>query len=43
MDELYSETLSRPYVNTGGYRIMPSLAYDSAQRGASYARNLCMR
>ena len=37
LDELYSETLSRTYVNTGGYRIMPSRAYGSAQRGALQA------
>jgi EpsI family protein len=34
LDKLYSETLSRTYVNASGYRIMLSLAYGSDQRGA---------
>ena len=34
LDKLYSETLSRTYVNSGGYRIMLSLAYGSDQRGS---------
>ena len=33
LDKLYSETLSRTYVNPDGYRIMLSLAYGSDQRG----------
>jgi len=37
LDKLYSETLSRIYVNAGGYRIMLSLAYGSDQRGALQA------
>ena len=37
LNRLYSETLSRTYVNTGGYRIMLSLAYGSDQRGALQA------
>jgi len=37
LDKLYSETLSRTYVNAGGYRIMLSLAYGSDQRGALQA------
>jgi EpsI family protein len=37
LGKLYSETLSRTYVNTGGYRIMLSLAYGSDQRGALQA------
>jgi len=32
LDKLYSETLSRTYVNANGYRIMLSLAYGSDQR-----------
>jgi len=37
LDKLYNETLSRTYVNAGGYRIMLSLAYGSDQRGALQA------
>ena len=37
LDKLYSETLSRTYVNAGGYRIMLSLAYGSDQRGSLQA------
>jgi EpsI family protein len=34
LDSLYSEILSRTYVNAGGYSIMLSLAYGGDQRGA---------
>jgi EpsI family protein len=37
LDKLYSEVLSRVYVNANGYRIMLSLAYGSDQRGALQA------
>ena len=37
LDKLYSETLTRTYVNASGYRIMLSLAYGSDQRGALQA------
>jgi EpsI family protein len=37
LDKLYSEILSRVYVNSGGYRIMLSLAYGSDQRGSLQA------
>lgn len=37
LDKLYSEILSRVYVNGGGYRIMLSLAYGSDQRGSMQA------
>jgi EpsI family protein len=37
LDKLYSETLSRTYVDASGYRIMLSLAYGSDQRGALQA------
>jgi len=37
LDKLYSETLSRTYVNSGGYRIMFSLAHGSDQRLAFQA------
>lgn len=37
LDKLYSEILSRVYVNSSGYRIMLSLAYGSDQRGALQA------
>jgi len=37
LDKLYSETLSRSYVNSSGYRIMLSLAYGSDQRGSLQA------
>jgi EpsI family protein len=33
LDKLYSQTLSRTYVDSRGYRIMLSLAYGSDQRG----------
>ena len=37
LDKLYSELLSRVYVNASGYRIMLSLAYGSDQRGTLQA------
>ena len=37
LDKLYSQLLSRVYVNAAGYRIMLSLAYGSDQRGALQA------
>ena len=37
LDKLYSELLTRTYVNAQGYRIMLSLAYGSDQRGALQA------
>jgi len=37
LDKLYSDTLSRTYVNVSGYRIMLSLAYGSDQRGTLQA------
>jgi EpsI family protein len=37
LDRLYREILTRTYVNTGGYRIMLSLAYGSDQRGGLQA------
>lgn len=37
LDKLYSETLSRTYVDASGYRIMLSLAYGSDQRGGLQA------
>ena len=37
LDKLYSEILTRVYVNRAGYRIMLSLAYGSDQRGALQA------
>lgn len=37
LDKLYTEILSRTYVNAGGYRIMLSLAYGSDQRGSLQA------
>jgi EpsI family protein len=37
LDKLYSEILSRVYVNGNGYRIMLSLAYGSDQRGTLQA------
>lgn len=37
LDKLYSEILSRTYVNAEGYRIMLSLAYGSDQRGSLQA------
>jgi EpsI family protein len=37
LDKLYSELLTRTYVNASGYRIMLSLAYGSDQRGSLQA------
>jgi EpsI family protein len=37
LDKLYSEVLSRIYVNASGYRIMVSVAYGSDQRGGLQA------
>ncbi len=37
LDKLYSQILSRIYVNDQGYRVMLSLAYGSDQRGALQA------
>lgn len=37
LDKLYSEVLTRVYVNPGGYRIMLSLAYGNDQRGGLQA------
>ena len=37
LDTLYSDLLSRTYVNGNGYRIMLSLAYGSDQRGSLQA------
>lgn len=37
LDKLYSQLLSRVYINDQGYRIMLSLAYGSDQRGALQA------
>lgn len=37
LDKLYSQTLSRTYVNNAGYRIMLSLAYGDDQRGGLQA------
>lgn len=37
LDKLYSQILTRTYVNPEGYRIMLSLAYGSDQRGALQA------
>ena len=37
LDKLYSEILTRTYVNASGYRIMLSLAYGSDQRGSLQA------
>ena len=37
LDKLYSEIVTRTYVNGGGYRVMLSLAYGSDQRGALQA------
>jgi EpsI family protein len=37
LDKLYSQTLTRTYVNASGYRIMLSLAYGDDQRGALQA------
>ncbi len=37
LDKIYSQTLSRTYVNSKGYRIMLSLAYGDDQRGGLQA------
>lgn len=37
LDKLYSQVLTRTYVNADGYRIMLSIAYGSDQRGAMQA------
>jgi EpsI family protein len=37
LDKLYSQILSRTYVNTEGYRVMLSIAYGNDQRGALQA------
>jgi EpsI family protein len=37
LDKLYSQILSRTYVNAAGYRIMLSLAYGNDQRGSLQA------
>ena len=37
LDKLYTEILSRTYVNSSGYRIMLSLVYGSDQRGSLQA------
>jgi EpsI family protein len=37
LDKLYSQILTRTYVNAGGYRIMLSLAYGSDQHGSLQA------
>ena len=37
LDKLYSQTLSRSYVNKQGYRIMLSMAYGDDQRGGLQA------
>src|SRR5687767_4356792 len=37
LDKLYTEVLSRTYVNSSGYRIMLSLVYGSDQRGSLQA------
>ena len=37
LDKLYSQLLSRVYINKEGYRVMLSLAYGSDQRGALQA------
>lgn len=37
LDRLYSQILSRVYVNSGGYRIMLALAYGSDQHGSLQA------
>lgn len=37
LDRLYSQILTRTYVNAGGYRVMLSLAYGSNQRGSLQA------
>jgi EpsI family protein len=37
LDKLYSQILTRTYVNSEGYRVMLSIAYGSDQRGALQA------
>jgi EpsI family protein len=37
LDKLYSQILTRTYVNSNGYRIMLSIAYGGDQRGAMQA------
>lgn len=37
LDRIYSEIVTRTYVDAGGYRVMLSLAYGSDQRGALQA------
>lgn len=37
LDKLYSQTLSRTYINSAGYRVMLSLAYGDDQRGGLQA------
>jgi EpsI family protein len=37
LDKLYSQVLTRTYVNANGYRVMLSIAYGSDQRGAMQA------
>ena len=37
LDKIYTEILSRSYVNSSGYRVMLSLAYGSDQRGSLQA------
>jgi len=37
LDKLYSQVLSRTYVDANGYRVMLSMAYGSDQRGALQA------
>lgn len=39
LDKLYSQILTRTYVNSDGYKIMLSLAYGSDQRGSLQAHN----
>src|SRR6187455_2857340 len=37
LDKLYSQILTRTYVNSSGYRVMLSLAYGTDQRGSLQA------
>jgi hypothetical protein len=37
LDKIYSQILTRTYINSQGYRIMMSLAYGSDQRGSLQA------
>lgn len=37
LDKLYSQILTRTYVNSGGYRVMLSIAYGSDQHGSLQA------